>query len=566
MKLPQIPIHVRVVLLYTLFGGAWILFSDRLLDSIVHDTEILTRIQTVKGWGFVAVSALLIYLLLKNDPYLRRRAEAALRKSEARFSTVFHSSPVGISITNIADGKLIDVNEEFLRLFGFSRQEVLGKTTLDLKIWVNPEERERMVRTLADRGSVRDFATQFRQKSGDLRSILFSTELIELADEQYILGLYRDITESQRSQEKIEQQYQRLASLRAIDTVITSSFDLNITLDIFLERLLAQLNVDAALVLLLRPESSGLEFAAGRGFRNAGIRQLKLRLGEDYAGRAALERRLVSVPDLSRLPGPLPLTDLTAGEDFVAFYALPLIAKGEVKGVLEVFHRAPLDPDEEWMDFFNTLARQAAIAIDNTELFNRLQESNMDLTMAYDETIEGWSRALDLRDKETEGHTQRVTESSVRLAYLLGLKENEIVPLRYGALLHDIGKMGVPDAILFKPTALDAAEEAVMRMHPVYAYELLSPIKYLRASLDIPHYHHEKWDGSGYPEGLKGEQIPLAARLFSVVDVWDALHSNRPYRTSWPFEKIRDYLQSEAGRAFDPRMVEAFLGMMKGSS
>jgi len=207
------------------------------------------------------------------------------------------------------------------------------------------------------------------------------------------------------------------------------------------------------------------------------------------------------------------------------------------------------------------LAGQAAIAIDNATLFDDLQRSNVELALAYDTTLEGWSRALDLRDKETEGHTQRVAEMTLKLARAMGFSEDELVQVRRGALLHDIGKMGVPDAILLKPGKLTDEEWEIMRRHPVYAYKLLRPIAYLRPALDIPYFHHEKWDGTGYPRGLKGAQIPLAARLFAVVDVWDALRSDRPYRRGWPEEKVRDHIRSLAGTHFDPQVVEEFLSL-----
>src|SRR5581483_1480327 len=177
-------------------------------------------------------------------------------------------------------------------------------------------------------------------------------------------------------------------------------------------------------------------------------------------------------------------------------------------------------------------------------------------------TIEGWSRAMDLRDKETEGHTQRVTEMTLRLARAFGVSDEQLVHIQRGALLHDIGKMGIPDSILLKPEALTDEEWAIMRQHPVYAYELLSPIAYLRPALDIPYCHHEKWDGSGYPRGLKGEQIPLAARLFAIVDVWDALRSDRPYRKAWTLERVCDHLHSLRGTHFQPEVVDAFLEMI----
>ena len=192
----------------------------------------------------------------------------------------------------------------------------------------------------------------------------------------------------------------------------------------------------------------------------------------------------------------------------------------------------------------------------------QLRRSNTELRLAYDTTIEGWARALELRDKETEGHTRRVTDMTVRLAKVVGIDEETLVHIRRGALLHDIGKMGVPDHILLKPGKLSAGEWEAMRQHPAHALAMLSPITFLRPALDIPYCHHEKWDGTGYPRGLKGEAIPLAARIFSLVDVWDALSYDRPYRRAWPQEKVITYLGEHAGIDFDPALTATFLQML----
>jgi putative nucleotidyltransferase with HDIG domain len=208
------------------------------------------------------------------------------------------------------------------------------------------------------------------------------------------------------------------------------------------------------------------------------------------------------------------------------------------------------------------LAAQAAIAMDNSNLFAELHRSNVELTAAFNATMEGWSQAIDLRNQETEGHSMRVTELTVRLARQFGISENELVQIRRGALLHDIGKLRVPDPILFKNGALTEDEWAIMRQHPNFAYEMLSPIVYMRPALDIPYCHHEKWDGTGYPRGLKGEQIPIAGRLFAVVDVWDTLTSDRPYRPAWSRAKALSYMKGESGKHFDPQVVEAFFKLI----
>jgi len=192
-----------------------------------------------------------------------------------------------------------------------------------------------------------------------------------------------------------------------------------------------------------------------------------------------------------------------------------------------------------------------------------IENAHEQLLSAYDATIEGWSRAMDLRDKETEGHTLRVTDLSVKLARNMGINEGELLFIRRGALLHDIGKLGVPDAILHKTSSLNDDEWKIMRQHPQFAYDMLYPIEYLRPALDIPFCHHEKFDGTGYPRQLKGEQIPLSARIFAIVDVWDALTSDRPYRPAWEKQKAMDFINEQSGKHFDPKVVEAFNKMMK---
>jgi PAS domain S-box-containing protein len=365
-----------------------------------------------------------------------------------------------------------------------------------------------------------------------------------------------------QAEQQSQLQLRRMSALSEIDRAISSSLDMRLSLDILLAEVLSQLSVDAASILLLNQPIQTLEYVVGRGFHTTDIRRSSMRLGDGIAGQVGLERKVIHIPDLAAAANQFKRTDLLRSERFVEYFGVPLIAKGMLKGVLEVFHRSPLNPDLEWVNYLETLGGQAAIAIDSAQLFEGLQQSNLELITAYDATIMGWSHALDLRDRETEGHTRRVTELTMQLAERMGISPQEMIHVRRGALLHDIGKLGVPDQILLKPGPLTDEEWVIMRQHPTYAFNMLLPITYLRPALDIPYCHHEKWDGSGYPRGQRGEQIPLAARLFAIVDVWDALRSDRPYRASWSSGKTRAYILDQSGKHFDPRVVDVFLDMI----
>jgi len=373
----------------------------------------------------------------------------------------------------------------------------------------------------------------------------------------------QDITRYKKNEAIVQKQLDQMSALRAIDHAITSSVDLNLTLSILLTQLIKHLQIDAACILLWNAETERLEYTAGLGFRTNSLSHTKLRLGEGYAGIAALEHRVIKKEYLSSRDTDFLRSPTFGQEGFVSYFGVPLIAKGQVKGILEIFNRSLIDPDAEWLSFLEMLGGQAAIAVDNATLFSDLQRSNTEITSAYDATIDGWSRALDMRDHETEGHTQRVTEMTLKLARRIGIPQKELIHIRRGATLHDIGKMGIPDRILHKPGPLTAEEWITMRQHPQYACALLTPIDYLRPAKDIPCYHHERWDGSGYPRGLKGEEIPLSARLFAVVDVYDALTSDRPYRSAWSKQAALNYIHEEAGRLFDPKITTAFLELVQ---
>jgi hypothetical protein len=234
----------------------------------------------------------------------------------------------------------------------------------------------------------------------------------------------------------------------------------------------------------------------------------------------------------------------------------PLIYDGKIKGMLNIVGPTLTENDVPAMRAF---ANQIAVALENARLVRNLQSANEQLENAYQKTLEGWVQALDLRDNETMGHTMRVAEEAVRFANFMGVSAEDIPHIRRGALLHDIGKLALPDSILRKSAPLSEAEWIVMRQHPLTAYQWLSAIDYLKPAIDIPYCHHEHWNGSGYVQGLGGKDIPYWARLFAVVDVWDAMRSDRPYRKAISEKETLKYIREQSGKLFDPAIVEAFL-------
>jgi len=683
------PGSFRIAMLYAVFGGLWIAVSDRVLEALVSDAHTISVIQSYKGEGFVALSALLIYTVVRRELGARERAEAALTSSEERYRTLVELASDAIIVVDAETGLIIDANRKAGELVGLSREKLVGTHQLDLHPAAERErcrgifeeairkgallvesgclshrdgrtlpveislsmievggrrvlmsilrdisehleaerrllqERERarqyldvagvMLLVLETdgrvslinrkgaqmlgfteeeiigrnwfddfipdrlRGSVRTVFTRLMAgeitpvehhenpvltRDGTERLVAWNNTLIRDEGGRIIAALSsgEDITERALAQEQARSRLEHLAALHEIDLVISASLDLRVTLAQLLDHIAEQFHVDAADVLLLNRHTQTLEYAAGRGFRAGGIKDSRLKLGEGIAGIAALERRSIRIPDLLDPASGFVRAPLLEGEGFVAYYVVPLMAKGRVQGVLEALHRSPLSLDEEQQGFLEALAAQAAIAIDNATLFEDLQRSHSAITLAYDATLEGWAHALDLRDRVTERHTERVTEMTVRLARALDMSEENLVHLRRGSLLHDIGKIGIPDTILRKAGPLTPEEWETMRRHPRLAFEMLQPIAYLRPALDIPYCHHEHWDGTGYPRGLKGEQIPLAARIFALADIWDALHAaDRPYRASISREETCDQIRSLAGTQLDPAVVEVFL-------
>jgi PAS domain S-box-containing protein len=490
----------------------------------------------------------------------RKRADEALRRSEERYHGLFKGMAAGFALHEIicneagdpVDYRFLDVNPEFERLTGLTRETLIGHRVLEAlpgteTVWIE------MYGKVALTGE----PAHFEQYTASFDKY-FEVTAFSPRRGQFAATIF-DVTEKVRAQKRIREQVERLAALRTIDSVITASTDLSLSLNAILDQTSIHLRVDAADILLLNPVLNILEYAAGKGFRARSSARAQVRLGDGYAGRSALTRSLIHIPNLKTAAPPFERASLLMEEKFIGYHVVPLIAKGNVVGVLEAFHRTDVSRDRDWLDFLEALAAQAAIGIDNSTLFENLQRSHMDLSMAYEVTLEGWIAALDLRDQEAEGHTRRVTELTQRIAACMGIQGNDLVNVRRGALLHDIGKMGVPDHILFKTEELNEEEWGIMRSHPQVAYNLLHPITYLRGALDIPYCHHENWDGSGYPRGLKGGAIPLAARIFAVVDMYDTLIAECSSRPAWSPIEALDHIRGLSGSHFDPQVVAIFL-------
>lgn len=516
---------------------------------------------------------------LQEEILEHRQTERELRTSKMRYRAISELvSDLAYTMRVEPDGTLAIewTNDSLVRITGYTLEEINalgGWATV-----IHPDDRSFVARNEETLRCGRTVVNEYRiiARNGEvrwLRSHMRPVWDMSVGKIVRIYGATQDITAEKEAEERNYRQLQRLAALRQVDMAIISHLDLEIVLTILLEHITHQLHVDAAMVLLRRSEPTAtsaaalerLEYVAGKGFRSVQAPDQPLCLGPDCPGRRLLERRPVQFFDLRDVKRDSGCTRIAwlEEEGFIAYYGVPLIARGEVLGVLELFNRSPHSHDQEWLDFLDTLAGQMAIAIQDARLMDGLQRAHDDLTLAYDATIEGWARALELRDADTEGHTRRVTELTLALAREMGFGADELVHIRRGALLHDIGKLAIPDSILLKAGPLTEEEWAIMRQHTIYAYRLLAPIPFLRPALDIPYCHHERWDGAGYPNGLADEAIPLAARIFAVVDVWDALSSDRPYRPGWPRERVCAYIREQAGAQFDAQVVEVFLRLQE---
>jgi putative nucleotidyltransferase with HDIG domain len=500
-------------------------------------------------------------------------SEHPLTSSEAGVNNLpaelhIHNSETGKAIATQNRGVFLEANQPFLESLGLN-DELVGLSILNLYEWVFFEDRSLLQLKDAEIWTARGLKIHLRSRSGMNLELEFSQEIYPYLDQECVLVTISEYSVHQQMKRYIEE----LALVSHIGRTLAENLNVN---EIYARLATAvwKLFPDGHALFISRfhAESSMLSCVYAVVENNvldpSTLPVIPLSPpGKGVQSEAIHLRQPVVINDMVNRLNKDPNKVLISGDDEIeqmplSSLCVPMMIQNIVLGVVQVqttlvnrFHRTDAE-------LLSVVANTAAIVLQNAELVENLRSSHADLLNAYDKTLEGWVHALDLRDQETEGHTLRVAEQAVHLANKMGLSREAILHLRRGALLHDIGKIGIPDQILYKTGSLDAADWEVMHRHPQYAFDMINPIEYLRPAVDIPYAHHEWWDGSGYPRGIKGEEISLGARIFALIDVWDALRSDRPYRKAWKEDKVLEYIRNLSGKQFDPAIVGEFLEMI----
>ena len=499
-----------------------------------------------------------------EDVTERKRAEEALKESEEKYRLLVENATIGIVIAQ--DQTLKYINPRATELVDYSREELLS---LDFAERIHPDDRDETVgyyiKFLQGEETPANHIFRIIDKAGGTKWLDSNAVLVNWEGRPASLNFLMEITKRKQAEETLRQRLTELETLYEGGLILSQITNPHRIAQKLIALIAEKLKWRHVTIRRYHAEDGSLELLAfshkdtkERSTIRKRFQSMISKAGDGLSGWVVQHGTTVRSGDLSRDSRYLEVEPGLQSGLYV-----PMKIGGQVMGVISI--------ESELLDAFTeaderlitTLAAQAAITLDNNKLLEDLQKSNDRLSQAYDDTIEGWSNALDLRDKETEGHTLRVTSLAEELAREMGIPDLDIIHVRRGSLLHDIGKMGVPDRILLKPDKLTDDEWVIMREHPVYAYNLLSRIEFLRPALSVPHYHHEKWDGSGYPDGLKGEQIPLAARIFSIIDVFDALTSDRPYRPAWSRDEAINYILEQSGAHFDPNVVKVFMKLIE---
>lgn len=509
-----------------------------------------------------------------RDVTERKLAEQALAESNARLEGVI-STAMNAIVTVDSAQNIVIFNPAAEKIFGHSAADVLGKS-IDMLI---PERYRDIHRIHVMNFSATGVSNRsmgmleslygLRANGGEFPMEAYISQSV-VNDRKFFTVILQDIAERKASEEALRQRAYELELLSSISSSLRAASNVAEMIPIIVRHAAKVVNAANASIFLLDGESGELVSSSWYDAHEDGEVLLKVetavrhRLGKGITGCVAQtgEPRYTEDLQTDETAVILPL-EADRLREIHSGLSLPLRAHKQVVGVLHVWLRKKRTFTENETRLLTAVAEMAGNAIHRASLHEQALQHANELALAYDNTLAGWARALELRDELTEGHTRRVTDLTVQLARAMNAPEEEIVQIRRGAILHDIGKMGIPDSILNKTGSLTAHEKQIMQMHPQYAYDMLSLIPFLKPALDIPYCHHEWWDGNGYPRGLKEEEIPLAARIFSVADVWDALTSDRPYRAGWTRDATLKYIKDGAGKQFDPRVVEVFLKVIE---
>ncbi|MBI9045550.1 MAG: HD domain-containing protein [Anaerolineaceae bacterium] len=468
-------------------------------------------------------------------------------------------------------GKLIYANAAFCEYFRVNKEDIINLDTFKL---VTREEWggvKKHIKRLSIDNPHESYLHQGVNPEGQTISWIqwnLHAEFDPVGKLMEIHTVGKDITGSIQTEVEIahhkekENNFQFLSLLRGIGSAIANNQDLTIVIKKILNLIIQNLEIDAAIITIINPYTETLEYSDGVGEGLEGIRFACFEHNSDIEFLKTLEEEYLIIDELSQPPSGFNRAEMLVAEGFNTAVILPIVIADEFKACIEIYSKTPILGKLSSLRLLMSLKNPATIAIGTTELITDLIQMNNELMVTYDSTLEGWAKALELRDRETAGHTMRVTDMTVGLAALMNIPTDELVHIRRGAILHDIGKMGVPDEILLKEGSLSDEEWVVMRQHTTFAYDMISEIFFLDQAIDIPFCHHEHWDGTGYPQGLKGEEIPLPARIFAVVDIFDALTSDRPYRKAWDIPKAVAYIKTLAGNHLDPGVVDVFTDFM----
>ena len=491
-------------------------------------------------------------LLYRVTPIAPDHKPSHFKQDPASLLEVLENVEDTVMVTDLK-GDIVYVNPFFEKTSGYSADEVFGKNPRLLKSdYQGPGFYKSLWDTLLAGDTWRGSLIN-RRKDGAIYQEAATIFPVHDSQGQVLnyAAIKRDVTDHVQQESEME-------AISTLSTALRIAYSRDQMFPVVLGQIMSLMKVRAACLAMSDPVTGGISIDQTTGDLNFDD-SLYASIIQDFSADIVKSGQLFYTGEIggqaTAMPGNLrPHSSLVLA-------GMPLIAQEETLGVLWVARNHEITQNE--FRLLSLLANIVAIAISRDKLHHQTLRFAKALSEAYEETIEGWARALEIRDKETEGHARRVADLTLELSRQLGLTDGDLINIRRGALLHDIGKMAIPDNVLLKPGPLNEDEWKIMRRHPSIAKELLSPIAELKPALDIPYYHHEKYDGSGYPQGLKQNDIPLAARIFSVVDVWDALCSDRPYRNAWPEESVKTYIHEQAGKAFDPHVVDVFLHIIQ---